>query len=573
MAFSFNVDLLYALYQKDALKSKNSDGLIEKDGFDDSVFQVSGDKVTVMEADGDVFTYNISELTNEKASALLGAQKPLGAEETNGTEGIQGTEGTQGTDGTSLRSRKEIEDELAEVRIKISELKDKIKENTEKITALEQDLEQIYDSIEKTISEYIDKAEDIEEEIKEEVKQLTLAEIEKYKNGEYKTKEELHDAIEAGVENLLSSSALAGLMNELEGILNEKKSEADAINSQISELTAENEKLGAEVDTLQIKENALVQELATVAAKEEEEAKKCEPQGFSVKNEDGSITQYDFFVDRDNNGQLSDTSEFLGAQGYEAGGKEGAWDEMVTLDTDGDGFVTTDELELGNVKVVMTTVDKDGNKTQKVVDASEAFGSDEGFKISTKQNSEKSESDTPLGFNDSKYAGQNELLGNFNVSFNGQDYTGYQTADSVYYLKENYTFNDESKLDKEKTILDAGLLTTTGEFKYDIQKIMQSFNKSVKGDLMEYAEDICAQNGIIFGHEDEATQDTKETPSAYETPETPPAEDVGAEETTPVAGDETAAETPPETTEPVNITAQNNLKYLLEEENILNIAA
>lgn len=541
MAISnLNLNLLYQLYRTDSAKSQSPDGLIAEDDFSEASIQVQGDKVTITESDGDVFTYSLEALAAMNA-ALVGQQPaaqdpaqpetpaattPDASQDTPAPTSANPTSANPTGNSDTLRDRKDIEADLSDVRIKISDYKKTIKDNEAKIAQLQSELDGIYDSIDKTVAEYIDKAEDIEEEVKEEVKKLTLAEIEKYKNGEYSSKEELYAAIKAGVENIMSSSALSALMSELESVLSQKENEAEPIIAEINSLTNENQTLQNEVNTLQEQENALVKELATVAAKEEEEkkAKSCDPIGFAVEGESGATYQYDFYVDRDNNGELTDATEFLGAQGYASGGQEGGWAEMTALDTDGDGYVSAQEMVDGNVQVVMTTIDKDGNKTQKSVSIAEAFGADSDIKINTRQNALKSDGSTPLGFNGDS---GNTLLGNFNVTMDGQQYTGYQTADTFDYLNENYAFSSGEAQNKTQDAINSGTVNTgaTGfteqQFKYNIDSIMKSVQATVEEDLMKYAQEVCTEQGVTFSSDDKnkAQQEQANTVNMNEVPE------------------------------------------------------
>ncbi|MBR6162267.1 hypothetical protein IKQ26_00015 [bacterium] len=531
MAVNLNLNLLYALYRMDAAKSQSPEGVIEQEDFNEASIQVSGDTVTITESDGDVFTYSLEALAAMNAAAIgqpaadtpaadtpaadtpaadtpaadtPAATTPSSTTPTSATPTSATPTGASNTD--SLRTREEVEADLEEVRLKVDDYKKKIRDNKAKIAELQGQLDGIYDSIDKTVAEYIDKAEDIEEEVKEEVKRLTLAEIEKYKNGEYKSKDELYAAIKAGVENIMSASAISNLMTELENVLNQKEAEAQPIIAQINSLQNENTTLENEVESLQQKENALVKELATVAAKEEEEkkAKSCDPIGFTVQEDDGSTYQYDFYIDRDNNGQLTDSSEFLGAQGYAAGGQEAGWSEMAALDTDKDGYVSAQEMIDGNVQVVMTAVDKDGNKVQKNLSIAEAFGVDSDIKVNTRQNALKSNDAAPMNFNEDS---GNTLLGNFNVTMNGEQYTGYQTADTFDYLNNNYTFSSGEAENTTQNVIDSGRVVNGAsdvQFKYNIENIMQSVRAVVEDDFMKYAEEVSAQQGIAFSKEDKA---------------------------------------------------------------------
>ena len=526
MAVNFNLDLLYKLYRHDSLNGGTSGSIIDAENFNKNAFVINGNQITVKEADGDVFTYDLNLLsqgetiftealssndpigqitkpkTTENTTAPVGAQSE---DTTTPTTPVSPTGETTGNEGDkkTTKTKEQIQAELDALKERREKLEAEIKENRGKIEDYKDKIDALYKEIEATIGEYIDQAEDIADEIKEQVKQVVEKEIEKYKNGEYDSTKSLHNAIAADLQGLLSGNAMQNLTDELQRVLGDKKAEIEPYIAEIETIEGETEVIENEVENITEEEAQLETELEDAPETPPVETPK-EPQGFAIKGEDGSVQQFDFFVDRDGNGGLTDASEFLGAQGFEAGGKEGAWAEMTNLDTNGDGVVDVGELDAGNVKIVKTTVDANGNKVQEAMSASDAFGKNADLKINTTQNATTSASDTPMNFN--QFA-NNELLGNFDVTLNGQTYTGYQTADSMDYLNANYDFTSGSAEG-------AAAANGTGsgkairnlfkeEFKYDIDSVVNNVDKSEsESDLMKYAEDICNKNGIFFNNGD-----------------------------------------------------------------------
>ena len=448
MAVNFNLDLLYQLYRHDSSKGGTKGGLIEAENFNKEAYVINGSQIIITEADGDIFTYDLNVLSQSSNPAtldiFLGSENPVGTV----TSPNSGTDATNQTpiganDSTSNKTTKtqdEIQEELDRLKERREALEAEIEENNGKIEDLKDKIDALYAAIESTIGDYIDQAEDIAEDIKEKVKEVTQKHIEKYKNGEYESTKSLHNAIAADLEGILSASAMGHLMSELERVLGDKKAEIEPYIAEIDTIEGENEVKEQEVQSIEQEEAQLEAEKVEAPEEKVEETPK-EPQGFAIKSDDGTTTQFDFFIDKDGDGKLTNANEFLGAQGYEQGGKEGAWAEMTSLDINGDGAVDINELNLGNVQVVRTTTDANGNRVQESMSASDAFGKDSDIKISTTQHDSLSTSDVPEGFN--QFA-DNTLLGNFDVTLNGERYTGYQTADSADYLNAKYDFSSGS---------------------------------------------------------------------------------------------------------------------------------
>ena len=513
MAVNFNLDLLYKLYRHDSSKGGTKGGLIETENFGSDSYVVNGNNIIITEADGDVFTYNLDILNQGNNPAtleqFLGSDDPVGTVTNNKNSATPTPVGANDSTGgkETTRTRAEIQEELDKLKERREALEAEIKENNGKIEGLKEKIDALYKEIENTIGDYVDQAEDIADDIKQKVKEATEKHIEKYKNGEYDSTKSLHNALAAELQGILSASAMQHLMDELERVLGDKTAEIEPYIAEIDTIEGENEVIEGEITTIQQEEAELEAEILTAPEEKPCDPPPTEPQGFAIENADGSTTQFDFFVDRDGNGDLTDASEFLGAQGYVTGGKDGAWAEMQALDTNGDGSVDINELAAGNVQVVKTTVHANGNRIQEAMSAAEAFGSNSDIKISTTQNATTSSSDVPMGFN--QFA-NNELLGNFDVTMNGETYTGYQTADSADYLNANYNFTSgsaEGQATQQTSQVDSAIGTwsprSKTDLKYDVQQVVNKADKSESdSELMAYAEDLCRKAGINFNTSD-----------------------------------------------------------------------
>lgn len=143
--------------------------------------------------------------------------------------------------------------------------------------------------------------------------------------------------------------------------------------------------------------------------------KEFDPIGYNDK--DGN--RLDFVIDRNNDGIFNGPEEFLGASNN--------WQEMADLDKDGNGIV--EGSELAGLKMVKTGA----NGVQSFIDAVAM-----NLKIYLDSYFKNDKEDKKIG------EGQ-KLLGNFNISADGETYRGYNTLDSLDYLNKEYgnIFNKE----------------------------------------------------------------------------------------------------------------------------------
>ena len=132
---------------------------------------------------------------------------------------------------------------------------------------------------------------------------------------------------------------------------------------------------------------------------------------------------------------------------------------MTALKGD-DESVSADELKQGNVGLVKTVIDKDGNKTQTVVnDVTSELGDD----FSIDMGSYKTDNVTHDAVNTKVDADGNgtmdqNLLGTFDVNFKGEtvENAGYNTLDDVKYLENEYNITDDtSEIEEEVDAMSA----------------------------------------------------------------------------------------------------------------------
>ena len=71
MAVTLNLNLLYKLYQHDSSKAGTMGGLIDAGNFNENTYRVSGNQIIVTEADGDTFTYDLTQLTEADAESFF----------------------------------------------------------------------------------------------------------------------------------------------------------------------------------------------------------------------------------------------------------------------------------------------------------------------------------------------------------------------------------------------------------------------------------------------------------------------------------------------------------------------
>ncbi|MCR4881312.1 MAG: thioredoxin family protein [bacterium] len=301
--------------------------------------------------------------------------------------------------------------EVLALQQEMKELNAQILYNNARLDALKASIEILKNELNKKIEDAIEESEEIAEEQKEEAKKIVNEEIDKYASGDG---EITYDQFQSGLSSRLDS--LAGESNSklsavVSKILNAERGMimlGGYINNFRS-LVASNKDIGTK---LQAKEAELIktQEECTSSC---ENVQRCDPIGFSSNG-----ARYDFFVDKDNNGKITNEKEFLGASS--------GWEEMTALDADKDGKVTV--AEMADVKIVMTA--EDG--TQSIKSVAEVFADTDSIDLNSYKAANKD------------FDNGNTLLGTFSLTFNGQNVdNAYQTMDTLSWLDENYDFSDE----------------------------------------------------------------------------------------------------------------------------------
>lgn len=339
-----------------------------------------------------------------------------------------------------------------------------IEANNNQIEKLQAEVDEIKQEIQEAVDAAIKESEEIAEEQKQAVSDAVSKNLNEFANSDGNmTYEDFQKALNGDLDALDQSgesrlAAVVGKMLDAEG----KMSQLSDLVGRIGNLLAENDDLVADNAKLTELNTGYAKDLANEQAKLAEEASNCEtdpdcqrcdPIGFE---KDGA--RYDFFTDTDNDGMLSNQNEFLGA--------EDGWASMQALDTNGDGKVTRDEM--ADLKMVQTNADG----TQQVVNATDVFDTDDDF---VDLNSYK---DVNKDVNKDVH-----LLGNFNVNFdsetaNAQNIEGYNTLDSIDWLKDNYDFSDLETLHNTEANGTAGLeAITTENFGRDLDAELAEMDK------------------------------------------------------------------------------------------------
>ncbi len=300
--------------------------------------------------------------------------------------------------------------EIAALQAEIAAKQAQIEVNNKKINELNTKLTEMKTQIEENIAESVKKIEDITDDQKTKVKQIvadTLDEVEKQSGDNPKTYTELLGGkIETA--NIGADSQIAKVINDLT-TNNVQIATMENLVGQVTTLNTANTTLGTEIQTLNT-------EIAEKQAVETTKSKSCDPIGFKL--DDGSTI--DLFVDKDNNGDLSNEKEFLGA--------DNQWNEMASLDTDGDNKVSKAEMVAGNLFAYKK--DAQGNRT--VQNVSDLFGDEDFIDLSSYKDS-----------NNKDIGNGNVELGTFSLTMSGAvNNTGYNTLDNIDWLKNNYQMSD-----------------------------------------------------------------------------------------------------------------------------------
>ena len=395
----------------------------------------------------------------------------------------------------------EVEAEIASLEEQIAARKALKEENDAKIKAKQQEISDLQQEISDKIDEAVDAADEYTKEQQAAIKKATEDSIKEYieSNGSM-TEDEMKANIAAKIGGISTEvpPSIVAMLSEASGLIDQLLAATNEL-SRLNQLdiiySRDIKQLTNCLDNCNLKKEKL--------KKQEEEKRKCDPIGFV---RDGDI--YDLIIDRNNDGKFNNETEFLGA--------ESGWNEMISLDQNGnnDGVVSTDEMERAGVKVIVTHADG----TQEIKSISE-IGL-ESIDLSSYKSS--NESMTNGG----------TILGSFGFTFFGQDYTsGYNTLDTIDWLDANYSnlFTDKQEKvgrfntptgmpESQGNTLNMGtamnmVLTLQNRLKQATTSINTTF------ELLGESKRI-ALTGVVppsLDEEDE-TQETEDTPPVNETP-------------------------------------------------------
>ena len=303
---------------------------------------------------------------------------------------------------------------LIEAQNKLSKINTEIVQNNRELKNLEYNITILQQSIEQKINDAIDKSKDIEESQKEDAKNVVSDRLNEYTSSNGKmTYEEFQKNVASDLDGL-SGEANSKLSKAVLQILDAQRdmSTLKGYMSKMSTVIANNKNLTTQADEVK----ASIDKIKANATNEDKDRNRCDPIGFS----DNDGKRYDFFVDKDSDGNVTNENEFLGA--------ENGFQEMKDADANGDGKVTADELDAKNVKMVVTNSDG----TQEIKNATDVLKEGDSIDLASYQSQ------------NTELENGNALLGTFSVNMGGQKLdTGYQTLDKLDWLDENFEFSDE----------------------------------------------------------------------------------------------------------------------------------
>ena len=301
--------------------------------------------------------------------------------------------------------------EVLALQAEVKALNDQILTNNARLDILKASIEALKKEIETLIEKAIEESEEIEAEQKAEAKKIVAEELDRYSSAEGEiTYEEFESSLSDRLNSLAgeSNSKLSNLVSKMMRA-ESKMSVLNGYLTTFSSLVDANKALSEKVVS-KTDEVAKVQEECKKSC---ENVQRCDPIGFSANG-----VKYDFFVDKDGNGEITNETEFLGATN--------GWDEMVALDKDGNGNVSVSEMS--NIKVVVTA--QDGSQSVKSV--AELFSQTDSVDLNSYKAMNKD------------FANGNTLLGTFSLTFSGEKVDdAYNTMDKLSWLDENYNFSDE----------------------------------------------------------------------------------------------------------------------------------
>lgn len=410
--------------------------------------------------------------------------------------------------------------------------------NQAKAQKLDEKIQTLAEEIKTDVNKAMEEMERISDEQIENTNDLTQRLLKQLESGTI-TQAEFEAKLQTGIQALGIDAKVAVQVAKLTNA-NNRVSLIELLANEIGILCRQNKSIDAQI------------KVCDKQIAEQEAAKKCDPIGFEVNG-----TKYEFFIDKDKNGLLSNAKEFLGA--------ENGWSEMESLDADKDGQVNGDELS--SLMVVVTQP----NGEQVVMPATQLFEEGDAINLSSYKTADtQSLEGTGITNNilgtDAEGNNANELVGTFGLTFKGSSVTtGYQTLDDMNWLSSNYNFSDNFFKNDESFINDS-YKTTISELRTMVQSAMEQlgFSKDMIAQMTELSYQIAKLDAekIQLDIEAEAQEELAAKRAEEEAAEELKAEEAAAEEEAKAeeAAEEAAeAEASEDTNNPFN-------KKLLEEE-------
>lgn len=372
-----------------------------------------------------------------------------------------------------------------------------IEANNAQMITLQNKIKASKEEVEAALKKAIEESKDIKEEQKDEAKKIVEQEINSYANSDGKMS---YEDFESGLSKKLGALSSSGSF-EIASIIakfSQAQSEMDIIDGMISDVESLNNQNASLADDIEQAQSEMEDIASETVGKTDCEVEKCDPIGFNSGD-----TRYDFFVDKDSDEKLSNANEFLGA-------KKG-WSEMTSLDSDGNGKISVDEMK--DLHIVETA--KDGSQTVKK--ASDLFKNNDFIDL----NSYKSKN--------SDIGNGNTLLGTFGLTFKGNQIDdGYNTLDDMNWLSKNYDFSDsnETNFFEKSSVKGLDMASEIEQFKADfsaLTNLSSQSDSSINDSLNEITSKITSSSlssakaktsNIKFEDKDEKTQEKLEAKQA-----------------------------------------------------------
>jgi len=408
-------------------------------------FDGNGNSVTVKDSDNETFNLSLSALAEELGMSLDALKEELGVDKLAETTETGTAEETKGTAETEKTGETKTSDAIQK---EIDALNADKTDSMAQLKALETTIKDLSETIEKKLEEAAKKQEIKIEEHQEAVEKAIADNVAKYieasKTDKPMTQEELQSGIKssiAGIEGIPSGAddVLSNLF-----VINSELSLLDANLAKVKTLTDHVKDIDTQIQGKTNELKAAKEAEAAAQAQQQECCPRPDPIGFQMKDAEGNEIQVDFFIDRDDDGKLTDASEFLGAVA-DAEGKDG-WSEMQALNKNGDDKIDAEELKdaenaedkLGGELKVMVTIG-DEQIPMSIAEFEAKYGP---IEINANKDQETNTEVGPKNFEDEQY--ENERLGSFGLTVGGQELSGYQTRDDMDYLNDNYDFSSGS---------------------------------------------------------------------------------------------------------------------------------